>query len=449
MTNSLCRLSIQARDDGCRTVDLALPRDTEVGLLMPWIVDVVHHDDVDLANARAWRLSRITGQCVDETTTLDGNDIRDGELLVLTAAQSLGPAYTAADPYESLADLADQSVGARRRVVVTAVCVWSAVFSAVALVWSGSVSHSVSHMVTAAAMAASAAAAALVVGRTHRDPWPYVTLAVVAVILAACAGFLAVPASPSAASALLATACAFSTSTVLMRLTRCGTTCLVSLVTMSAIVGVALSGALAWTWPVEATGAVLTTLALTTLGVAARLSITLAGLAPSMPSAEGRPDEHAIDGVRADLAGRTLTGLAVGSSAAAALGTVLIAWSGVHHGRIWPSAAFSAVVGLALLLRVRSHADVHRRIALAAGGVVGVTAALATVVVWAPSQANWICAAIVGAGLTALCGPLGASCSPVARRVVDLAEYVSLALVVPLACWVGDLYGVVRGVSLR
>src|SRR5262245_13985492 len=130
MTNLLCRLSVQTCDDGCRTVDLALPRDTEVGLLIPWIVDILHGDDVDLASVHAWRLSRIGGQCVDQSATLDGNNIRDGELLMLTTAQSRAPAYIAADPYDSLADLADQSARAPFRIILAGVAVWSAVFSA-------------------------------------------------------------------------------------------------------------------------------------------------------------------------------------------------------------------------------------------------------------------------------------------------------------------------------
>jgi hypothetical protein len=35
------------------------------------------------------------------------------------------------------------------------------------------------------------------------------------------------------------------------------------------------------------------------------------------------------------------------------------------------------------------------------------------------------------------------------RRSVELMEYLALGLVVPMACWVGDVFGLVRGLSLR
>jgi hypothetical protein len=38
--------------------------------------------------------------------------------------------------------------------------------------------------------------------------------------------------------------------------------------------------------------------------------------------------------------------------------------------------------------------------------------------------------------------------NPVVRRAVEVTEYLALATVVPLACWVGGLYGLIRGVSL-
>jgi hypothetical protein len=39
--------------------------------------------------------------------------------------------------------------------------------------------------------------------------------------------------------------------------------------------------------------------------------------------------------------------------------------------------------------------------------------------------------------------------SPVGQRGVELLEYLALAAVVPLACWVCELYGAARGVNLQ
>ena len=38
--------------------------------------------------------------------------------------------------------------------------------------------------------------------------------------------------------------------------------------------------------------------------------------------------------------------------------------------------------------------------------------------------------------------------SPVGRRSVELLEYLALAVVVPLACWICGLYGAARGLNL-
>jgi hypothetical protein len=38
--------------------------------------------------------------------------------------------------------------------------------------------------------------------------------------------------------------------------------------------------------------------------------------------------------------------------------------------------------------------------------------------------------------------------SPVGRRSVELLEYLGLAVVVPLTCWICGLYGAARGLNL-
>jgi hypothetical protein len=38
--------------------------------------------------------------------------------------------------------------------------------------------------------------------------------------------------------------------------------------------------------------------------------------------------------------------------------------------------------------------------------------------------------------------------SPIGRRSVELLEYLALAVVVPLACWICGLYGAARSMNL-
>jgi hypothetical protein len=59
-----------------------------------------------------------------------------------------------------------------------------------------------------------------------------------------------------------------------------------------------------------------------------------------------------------------------------------------------------------------------------------------------------VCIAVIAVGIGMLGLGFGATGNVLARRAVDVLEYVAVAAVLPLACWVGDLYGLVRGLSL-
>ena len=52
------------------------------------------------------------------------------------------------------------------------------------------------------------------------------------------------------------------------------------------------------------------------------------------------------------------------------------------------------------------------------------------------------------AGAAALGCLVGLTMSPIAARAVEVVEYLALAAVLPLACWVGGIYGLARGLSL-
>ncbi len=121
-----------------------------------------------------------------------------------------------------------------------------------------------------------------------------------------------------------------------------------------------------------------------------------------------------------------MTGLVAGSSAAAALGSVLVACGSLDGGRSALSASlFTAVVGLVLLLRARTHSEMPRRIALGAGGLVSVAAGLAVIVMSEPGQAYWATLLTAAAGAVALGWLHGYPVSPVVRRSVEVVEYLS------------------------
>lgn len=420
-------------------VDLALPRNADVSLLVPSVVDLVRRDTPP-AEVGRWRLARIGGSPLDESMTLHENNVRDGDLLVLTAGEAPALRWVSLDPYRTVADAIDSRIGPAPRITAVAAMLCAAGIGAAALSWSGLITRGYGHLTSGALVAAAAAIGAIALRRTH-DPLPCVALSVIAVVYAAVVGFLAVPAGPSAANGLLAATAAVATAVVLLRLTRCGTTCLTATATCAALTAVTAAVGVAWTVPVEAAGALLVVVSLALLGLAARLSIIVAGLTPDRPAAG---EAHVT------LAHDTMTGLVAGSSAAAALGSVLVACGSLDGGRsaLSPS-LFTAVVGLALLLRARTHSEMPRRIALGAGGLVSVAAALAVTVTSEPGQAYWAALLTTAAATAVALGWLhGYPVSPVVRRTVEVVEYLCLAAVLPLACWVVGLYGLVRGLSL-
>ena len=265
--------------------------------------------------------------------------------------------------------------------------------------------------------------------RAHPDPILCVTLSVIAVVFRRRSGFSLCP-RPVDSQLIARGAVACSTSILLLRVCPAaqsvdGSGCVHCLDGFGGCLR-----CVAWTLPVATTGAVLSALSLGTLGVAARLSIAAAGLTPSMPSSDHRADDGLTSEMpRAVTAHHTLSALVIGSAGAAAVGATLVASACVHDGRIWPKGAvFAAVVGLVMVLRARTHIDMSRRAALVVGGMAAIAAGDALVVVSAPEHANWVCLLVTGVGLSMLGGVFGATVNPLARRTVEVLEYLALRL---------------------
>ena len=125
----------------------------------------------------------------------------------------------------------------------------------------------------------------------------------------------------------------------------------------------------------NASGAALVSVSFATLAFAPRLSMVLSGTAPdAAPNVE--------------LCHRILTGLVVGSSIGAALGATSVAIGEIRDtGSALRATAFAAIVALVLLLRVRAHIDPTRRIGLAAAAVLTGAAGFAAAVISYPASA--------------------------------------------------------------
>ena len=454
----LCRLTVRAHRLGLTAaVDVALPARLELGEMLPAVVDLVgERPEVTRRDpAERWRLSRLDGSVLDESMSLREHRIRDGDVLLLTTEAPV--------PERSFDDLSDYVVDASASVdghggclhrTGAFSCLWSAGFGAATLAWPGHATSG-SRAVVAAIVAVAATAAAVVANRIDAQPLPSLTLGLVAAVFGALAGFLMVPGGPAPPNFFLAAAICSTVSTVLLHVTSRGTTLFITITTFSTMAALAAAIVAIWPAPTRAVGAVLAAASLAMLSAAAKLSILLTGLSPRMPSAtDTSNDDEIVPAVvgafRAQRAHQTLTGLLAGFSLSAASGAVLVA-ADQHSQNAWRYVVFTGVVSVVLILRASHQRGAVRSITILLAGLVSTTAAFTLVAFSAPQHAVAICLVAVALGAGALCSTrtdLGSRFSPLARRGVEVVDYVAIAAVVPLACWVAGAFDFVRGLSL-
>lgn len=438
-------------------VDLALPAELHVAEILPGIVDLVGERS---ETAEHWTLSRLDGSSLDQAMTLHGNGIRDGDVLVLDTASDdpetgpFGPYPNDLSHYVAgVTASASDGVGWPRRLGATAF-IWSAGLGAVALVWPG---HSAAALraVAAAVIAVAAAVGAVVIDRLCPDPPPTSALGAMAVVFIAVAGFLMVPNGPAPPNFLLAAVACSAMSTVLLHATTRDTTFFVAVAALSTMAAMTAAVVAVWPAPGAAVGAALAAVSVAMLGGAAKLTILLTGLSPVLPSVNGTEADHgglpACFGVaRAERAHRILTGLMAGFAISASLGIVLVA-SDRHTGHATAGALLAGVVSATLVLRATQQPTASRCATILLAGLISAATTLAQLVSSAPQHATWMSLVTVALGAGALLlttTQLPTRLSPLARRGIEAVDRLAIAAVVPLACWVGDLFGVVRGMSM-
>jgi type VII secretion integral membrane protein EccD len=323
------------------------------------------------------------------------------------------------------------------RILPGICCVLLGGFGAVALAWPTARVATAGLIVTGTCLAVAATVAAAVVRRLRGEPMICVPLSLIAVLYAGAVGFLTVPPGQPASGLLLASAVTFSAAILLLRITGLGRTCLTSIATLGALIAAVAAAGATWGLQLNAVGAALVTLSLATLGLAPRLSMVIS-----------RTDADAV-APSAGLCHRILTGLVMGSSIAAALGAASVAIGETRGaGSALRDTTFTAVVALVLLLRMRTHVDPTRRAGLAVAAMLAAAGGFVAAAVTAPVHIHVISALAAIAGAAALSCLLSPTVSPIALRIVEVLEYVALAAVVPMACWVGGIYTLARGMNL-
>jgi type VII secretion integral membrane protein EccD len=262
------------------------------------------------------------------------------------------------------------------------------------------------------------------------------TLSLIAVLYAGATGFLTVRTGTAVAGLLLGSAAIFAAGILLLHVTNCGRTLLTAITTLAVLVSATAAVAVSWGLQLSAGGAILVGLSLAALGFTPRLAMAFTGITPDTAPNVRRCHQ-------------TLTGLVAGSSAAAALGAIAVVVAEVcDAGSALRGTSFIAIVALVLLLRVRTHVYATRRASLAGAGVLCLLAGFAAAAVAAPAHAHVASVLAVSMGAAALGGIVRPTVSPIALRTVEVIECVAIAAVIPMACWVGGIYGWARGMNL-
>jgi len=295
--------------------------------------------------------------------------------------------------------------------------------------------------------------AAIVAHRVFRDRTAGLMLGLAASGFAALAGLLAVPGALGAPNALLAMAAA-ATSAAVMRVIGCCATVFTALTCFAAFEAAAAAVSAVIAMPVQAIGAASAAISLVLVELSAPVSIMLAGLSSQLtPEPDAAYDEppHRLS-AKAINAKSWLTSLIVAFSATAALGAIGAA-AGTYSavGLRSLGIAFATITGGVLLLRARSQCDLARAVPLIAAGTATLGATLVIAAAAYPLHAPYLAAASTMLAAAALC--LGfitrtTTLSPLWRRSVEVSEYLALAVIVPLACWLCGLYDVARGMNL-
>ena len=161
-----------------------------------------------------------------------------------------------------------------------------------------------------------------------------------------------------------------------------------------------------------------------------------------IPNEEGMTD-------RVWQATEYLTGIMAAAGLTAAVGCYLVV--DVDNGFYWQGTAFAFAVATVLCLRGRSHHGLVQSAALIACGLAIPLAVIAKTATFVNSwQVNAAVTLIALTVVVVLCGIVapGLEFSPAIRRRVEIAEYIAVGSVFPLACWILGVYAYFRGLRI-
>ncbi|MGQ0839128.1 type VII secretion integral membrane protein EccD [Actinokineospora sp.] len=443
-------------------IDVALPADVSVADLLPMLLEMAKEATPD-GGARhgGWCLAKLGDNPLDPSRTLGSLGIVDGDMLQLRKRAENPPPPLYDDVVDAIAESSPDSYRPWTKATANRI---GHIAGAIALItgalavlmagpmWGGG---NLGPAITAGAAAVVAVTLGAVIARAYDARTTGVLIAAAGGLpMAFVSGLSIVPGYPGRASLLLGSALVLIVASASIMLIGAGITTFVAAGTAATLGVIAFSVATLIAHPAAGIAAGTVAVALGALSVLPRLTIQLARLPlPNVPgSAEdlkedtGFPDYRSIER-RAGLAHEYMTGMIIGCGVAGAIGAIVSASSPTVWGVIL------GIVGtVVLLLRARTYANGSQAIALLATGML---AAGGILVGWlftmdTAGRLLWVFGALVLIGVAALV--LGVifpeqRFSPPLRRTVEIIEAICIAVILPIALAVMDLYATLRSVT--
>ncbi len=466
---------------GNTQADLALPATVPIVAMIDEVVALIDARTPDLTElddapipTRHWTLARVGQDPIEPEATLAEAGVLDGELLILRPAGSAHVPALFDDVIDAVARLTMNTF----RGWTAAASRWAAAMIAVAgtpaamvlLVIAKDRGHGVAAGGIAVGAGAAALVAASIVARAYTQAMVATVLTLCALVLLGPGVALFVPTRFGSPHLLLACAVSLVVAVLAYRLTGVGATLAAAAITVTVLGGAGAAMIVLWHHPLAKVGAGVLVIALTVFSGAARLAAAAARLpVPPVPTAGGRidPADHeprpTIEGIgavgatvvaqaagladRARAANEYQSGIVIGTTIGVVLGALAAADSA--DAQHWPGVALAIAAGLVLCVRGRAFADLIQTATLLAGGALtlsGVVIGMGLHQGDALVPTATVLLVLVGIALAA--GAAGASVdpSPVLRRAGELAEYLLIIAIVPLALWTMDLYSLARSI---
>ncbi|GGC64903.1 type VII secretion integral membrane protein EccD [Hoyosella rhizosphaerae] len=469
-TQALCHVCVVG---STRQVDLALPETVPLVLLIPRLVEIIYSEKSQGANDpnSGWSLSRIGDDPLDLNHSLSRLGIKNGELLLLSPIEQTPPGALVDDVIDAVASYSPNKTenwsSGRSLPLTNLFMIAAALIAAATLIGATAGTH-----LALAGVALMSIPALIVVASVYartRSDWAATVMILTTIPLTAGITAQLVPGAFGGPHVLIVAAYALCLTAITARVipTTAHVHATVGALAATIVVGAALTIGVGFEPSQLALGIILISpfavsaapriaVAITRLPLppvpSPGSSLALADIAPDTAHGSSNPyapAKYIRD--RTAITHKHLDGILTAVMLLASVSAAYVAWN-LHTSESQPETLatvfLTGCVAIALLLRGRGIARTVPSLIVSSGGA---AVALSTLIAaeLAPHIPAWVAltialGALAGAVIVGVVIP-GGNYSPLQYRLVELTEYLALALVVPFGLWALDLYSYVRG----